>query len=76
MGNPLKWILGMVSAGFAAMLVYSEHLAPYSAPLVVYLVAAFCLAITIACFVPRARNASLRLIGAMVFVATVSYFLY
>ena len=73
MGNAPRWILGISSAGFAAMLIYSERLASSNAPVVTYLVAAFCGSITIACFSASLRNSALRFIGAMVFLATAAY---
>lgn len=76
MSGTLKWILGIVSAGFALVLIYSERLAPSNAPVVVYLVAAFCLATTIACFSSALRSYALRFIGAMVFIATAAYLIY
>ncbi len=73
MSRAARWVLGVFSAAFGLMLLLSEWTAPSQAPAVAYLMAAFCAAISIACFSAALRNPALRLIGAMVFVATASY---
>ncbi len=73
MSRGARWVIGVFSGLFALMMFYSERTAPSNAPIVGYLVGAFCVAITIACFSKVLRSPAVRVIGAMVFVATVAY---
>jgi len=73
MSQGARWVIGIFSGLFALMMFYSERTAPSNAPVVGYLVGAFCVAITMACFSKVLRSPALRVIGATVFVATVAY---
>jgi hypothetical protein len=75
-GSTAKFVVGLFSALFGAMMVYSEQTAPSQAPIVGYIFAFFCFAITIACFSRALRIVAVRIIGAMVFVGTVAYLVY
>jgi len=72
-GKTSKCVVGLFSALFGAMMVYSERTAPSNIPILGYLVAFFCFAITIACFSKALRIVAVRVIGAMVFLGTVAY---
>jgi peptidoglycan/LPS O-acetylase OafA/YrhL len=69
-------VLGSFALLFAAIFVYSEQSAPSAAPWLVYIFAAFCVFIAVACFSPRLRGPAVRVIGFMVFLGYVSYFAY
>jgi hypothetical protein len=73
MSRAARWVLGAFSAFFALVLVASERMASSKAPVLIYLVTLFCVAICVACFSSKLRSGAIRLIGAMVFLATVSY---
>lgn len=68
-----RWILGLFALLFAAILIYSEQLAPSRVPWLVYVLAAFCGLIALACFSRTWRGAAIRIIGFMVFLAYASY---
>jgi len=76
MSRGARWTLGSFALLFAAILVYSEQNAPSSAPLLVYVLAGFCVLIAVACFSRTSRGPAIRSIGFMVFLAYAAYLAY
>jgi hypothetical protein len=75
-GRGARLTLGSFALLFAAIFVYSEQNAPSSAPLLVYVLAGFCMLITVACFSRTLRGPAVRIIGFMVFLAYAAYLAY
>jgi hypothetical protein len=76
MSRAARWTLGSFALLFAAIFIYSEQLSPSKAPLLLYVLAGFCLLIAVACFGKRWRGPAVRIIGFMVFLAYFSYLAY
>lgn len=65
-------LLGAVAFWLSAIVSLAEGLQPWSAILFDCLMATFATAIGLACFLPRSHAITLRIIGALVFVALAS----
>jgi hypothetical protein len=76
MSRGARWTLGSFALLFAAIFVYSEQNAPSKAPLLVYVLAGFCVLIAVACFSRALRGPAVRIIGFMVFLAYAAYLAY
>jgi hypothetical protein len=66
MSASARWVLGLFALLFAVIFVYSERTAPSNAPYLMYLFAAFCVFLAVACFSRNWRVPAARVIGFMI----------
>ncbi len=72
MSRGARWVLGSLTIIFADIFIYTVH--DPKAQWLSWVLVAFCLAISVACFSTRGRGAALRFIGISVFLAYLFYF--
>lgn len=76
MSRGARWTLGCFAMVFAACFLEATWSAPSKSPILDVLLPMFCTLIAMACFVQGWRGPAVRIIGAIVFVATVCYLVF